>query len=96
MARSNGDKNMTEEARQDGGPIKWLVRFVFCKLLNCHDFFLVQNFTSYSRRIGCYRCKQTFGMNDDVRAVLPWDNDFANMYRTLGHTVKEPDFSKRT
>jgi hypothetical protein len=28
-------------------------------------------------------------MNDDCRAFVPWSEEFANMYRVMGHKIRE-------
>lgn len=54
-----------------------------------HQFFVVQEFSKYSRRIYCPCCGLDQAMNDDVRVVVPWDKDFEEMYRSMGHTIRE-------
>lgn len=56
---------------------------ILCFLLG-HKYFLIRELTEQSRQIGCWRCKCKFGMNDDVRAVIPWDSELENMYKTIG------------
>lgn len=57
---------------------------IYLKKLTCfifgHDYFLIQRMTEWSRRIGCRRCEKTFGMNDNVRCVIPWDDELAALY----------------
>lgn len=45
-----------------------------------HKFALVKQLTPHSRKIGCTRCRQMFGMNDDARAVIPWNRELEVMY----------------
>lgn len=53
-----------------------------------HDFRIWQAFTPRSRRIYCDYCQQDWGMNDDARAVLPWDRELEEHYRLMGFTVR--------
>jgi hypothetical protein len=57
-------------------------RFI-CWLIG-HDFFLIKRLTSWSRKIGCRRCGRCFGMNDDARAVIPWDYELEETYQMMG------------
>ena len=63
---------------------------IVCLLLG-HRYYVVQNFSAYSRRIACERCKKSFGMNDQVQAVIPWCEDLSEMYFELfGHKEIKP------
>lgn len=53
-----------------------------------HKYSLAQKLTDHSRRICCTRCRQSFAMNDDVRAVLPWDASFHRLYESQGVTIE--------
>jgi hypothetical protein len=52
-----------------------------------HDYFVVSNLTSYSRQIACHECKRLFAMNDDVEVVVPWDENFEELYSTYPNVV---------
>ena len=52
-----------------------------------HDYFVVQKFSSYSRRVGCTKCDGDWAMNDEVRCFLEWSSDFEDMYKTMGKIV---------
>ena len=54
-----------------------------------HRFYRVKELTSWSRKIGCRRCGRCFGMNDDVRAIIPWDDELEAMYKTIGIDTKD-------
>ena len=49
-----------------------------------HKYMLAQELSAQSRRVTCARCTQSFAMNDDVRALVPWDAGFHKMYESLG------------
>ncbi len=53
--------------------MKFLLRVV-CLFFG-HKYVLTQNLSKQSRRVACTRCRQMFAMNDDVRAVVPWDSN---------------------
>lgn len=55
-----------------------------------HEMYVVQEFSHYSRRIACSKCKRSFAVNDDVRACLEWDSNFEALYKFLGHTIIKP------
>jgi len=61
-------------------------RFVRC--IKCatghHKYIVVQELTGNSRRIACLHCRRSWGMNDSVRAVLPWDYELAGCYSAMG------------
>lgn len=59
-----------------------------------HNFRVVQVFRPGSRRIKCRRCGLDMGMNDDVRAYIPWTPDLEDLYIFQGYTVKEPRFQE--
>lgn len=58
-----------------------------------HDYFLIQILTEWSRRIGCKRCHKTFGMNDNVMCVIPWDEELQRLY-TEGYKIKIVDYKQ--
>lgn len=45
-----------------------------------HDFFVLKEFTPKQRMVACSRCKKIWAMNDDVKAFLPWDKEFEELY----------------
>jgi hypothetical protein len=53
-----------------------------------HEYAIWQAFTPRSRRVYCERCQKDWGMNDDVRAFIPWDSEIEQMYATMGYTVR--------
>ena len=58
------------------------VKWSLCILLK-HQYYTVQELTGHSRRIACERCKESWGMNDDTKTLLIWDNELASMYFDL-------------
>jgi hypothetical protein len=49
-----------------------------------HAFVVRRKFSAHSRQVGCAHCHRLWGMNDDVRAFVPWDGSFEQMYRDIG------------
>lgn len=66
-----------------------LVAKVICFIFG-HRYQVVQEFSDYSRRVVCPDCHGDWAMNDDVRIILPWDDGFADLYRSFGHIVHNP------
>jgi hypothetical protein len=65
--------------------MNWLKR-----LFHKHDLYVIQEFTYYSRRVGCSKCNKTWGMNDQVHAFLSWDTELEELYKLLGHKIIKP------
>lgn len=59
------------------------VRRLICGVFG-HELYVQRIFSDTSRKIGCSRCGGSWGMNDCVRMVLPWDGTFVELYKTLG------------
>lgn len=59
------------------------IKRIKCKF-GYHKYFLVQELTSWSRKIGCKNCSKLFGMNDNVKIVIEWDKDLEEMYKRVG------------
>jgi len=57
---------------------KWLCFFFG------HRYWVAQELTAWSRRLCCKRCGQMFAMNDDCKALVPWDAEFHRLYESHG------------
>lgn len=68
--------------------MKWLER-IGCWLMG-HNYRVVQQFNAHSRRVVCNDCGGDWAMNDNMRMIVDWDEDMADMYRHLGYTVLKP------
>lgn len=55
-----------------------------------HRYALVKKLTPYSRKVGCVRCRCAWGMNDDARALIPWDSELEGLYEVLGVDTTHP------
>ena len=47
---------------------------VMCRIFG-HDYKLKRKITPYLREIECKNCKRQFGMHDELRCVLPLDDE---------------------
>jgi len=65
---------------------KWLL----CKIFG-HEYYVVQEFGSHTRRISCSRCKKDWGMNDRVKVMIDWNSYLSEMYfENFGYTEIKP------
>lgn len=48
-----------------------------------HAYHVHQRFSSHARRVICLRCGGDWGMNDQVRALIPWDSELEALYRDV-------------
>lgn len=55
---------------------------IICTLFG-HKYRLKRKITSNIREIKCIRCFQEFGMNDELRAVLPLDDELKEAHNSL-------------
>jgi hypothetical protein len=49
-----------------------------------HRYVVQRVFSPTSRKVGCTRCGKEWGMNDSVRAFIPWDGELEQLYRDIG------------
>ena len=62
------------------GKIKqWFLYIVSCRFFSKHDYRLVKKYDNNVQKLQCTKCNKYFGINHDVKAVLPWDNDLQDM-----------------
>lgn len=54
--------------------MRWL-----CWLFH-HDYYVLKRYSVTTRKLGCRRCGRHFGMNDRVRAVIPWDSELEELH----------------
>lgn len=52
-------------------------------LLFGHKYHIIQRFSKTSRRVECLRCGGDWGMNDQVRAIIPWCGELEEMYQDV-------------
>lgn len=59
---------------------------IICAVIG-HKYFVSQRFGRSERKVGCSRCNRAWAMHDDVRAFLPWDSDFDELYGLTTQSV---------
>lgn len=57
------------------GKVKKLICWMFG-----HNYGIVRRFSSTTRCLWCIRCQEFFAMNDRVKALVPWDTEFCELY----------------
>lgn len=62
--------------------------------LTFHNLRVVTEYSESVRKVGCVRCGRFFGMNDRVRAFVPWDADLEQSSRLIG-TPKRVNYRLR-
>lgn len=45
-----------------------------------HRYYVVEEFSEWSRKIQCERCGKKWAMNDNIRALIEWDSEFEKFY----------------
>jgi hypothetical protein len=55
-----------------------------------HEYYVVQVFTNHSCRVACGRCKRSWGMHDELRGLIEWDERVESFYRDCGHRIIKP------
>lgn len=58
------------------------IKKIKCKF-GFHKYYVIKELASWSRKIGCKSCDKCFGMNDNVRVVIPWDRALEELYKTI-------------
>ena len=66
------------------------------KRLGCwlfgHRVEVVQHFGDHATRLYCHDCKRQFVRKERGEwqgATLEWDEDFADLYRMMGHPIRD-------
>lgn len=49
-------------------------------LLFGHKYFVIKEYSKTTRKVGCRRCKKLWGMNDRVKAFIPWDSELEELH----------------
>ena len=60
-----------------------MLKRLICSVFG-HRYVVQRVFSATSRKVGCTRCNQEWGMNDSVRTIIPWDGELEQMYREFG------------
>ena len=55
--------------------MKKLLCFIFR-----HRYFIIKEFSHTVRKVGCSRCGNKWGMNDEVKAFVKWDRELEEFH----------------
>jgi hypothetical protein len=55
---------------------------LICALVG-HRYVVQRVFSPTSRKVCCTRCGKEWGMNDSVRAFVPWDGELEQLYQNI-------------
>ena len=55
------------------------IRKIICRLKG-HKYYVIKEYSPTVRKLGCSICKSKFGMNDRVKAVIPWDSELEELH----------------
>lgn len=73
-----------------------MIKKILCRIFK-HNFKVIQTFKHvHVQRLRCQRCKKDFAINHNIKAMLPWDEELEELYRALGNTIIEPQFTDGT
>lgn len=61
---------------------KITMKRIICLILG-HKYYRVRKLAYMSELVGCNRCGKFYGMNHDVRAILPFDQEMCDMYASM-------------
>jgi hypothetical protein len=67
------------------------VAYLFGRILcyfGKHKYTRTQYLTPTSRRIGCMRCGKVWGMDDNIKVLIPWDTELEDIYRDMGVDIR--------
>ncbi len=59
-----------------------MIKKALCWLIG-HRYVVLKKYSATIRKVGCRRCKRTWGMSDDARALLPWDDELKEASEAL-------------
>ena len=60
-----------------------IMKRLWCAMVS-HRYRVLRTFNPTNRQVGCPRCGTVWGMNDRARALVVWDGEFEELYRTMG------------
>jgi hypothetical protein len=65
-----------------------LLKRMTCWLIG-HRYQVRQVFTPETRHVFCLHCAGSWAMNDRIRVITPWNEEFAQFYRERGFTINK-------
>lgn len=69
--------------------LKCIFRKFPCIVLG-HRYEVAQEFSPFVRRVICRHCKGDWGMNDNVKAFIPWDAELTELHEWAHGKVVDP------
>lgn len=69
----NDSLKLNKMKNEEHKPTLWLTDLM-CRIFG-HDYKLKRKITPYLREIECKKCKRQFSMHDELRCVLPLDDE---------------------
>lgn len=67
--------------------------YFLCKLFG-HKYTVIKEYSKTTRKVGCKRCKAVWGMNDCVKALVPWDGELEELHE--GYKTEAADENATT
>lgn len=65
------------------------IRKFFCRFGWHKRLDVIQTFGS-AQHIGCPDCGKQFAIHHGLRAFVPWNADFADLYQSMGYDIEGP------
>lgn len=73
--------------------IDWIIRaarrFV-CAVLG-HNYFVLRRISMAVRKVGCKRCGRCWGMHDEARVFVEWDDELEALHSDGGDLYRKVD-----
>lgn len=66
------------------------MRKILCYVFG-HKYYLIKKLSRTTRKVGCKRCGKVWGMNDDVQALVDWDDELEEFYKEFGYLLEQHD-----
>lgn len=60
-----------------------LLNAILCSLFG-HRYVVERVLNSGARKVGCTRCRKSWGMHDSTRSFIPWDAELESLYSPGG------------
>jgi hypothetical protein len=60
-----------------------MIKRIKC-LIGLHKYYVLIHLTKCCRKLGCRHCNKEFAMNDNLQVIVPWDDEFEEIYKIFG------------
>ena len=67
--------------------MKVMLKKILC-FFGKHDYYVIKNYSSYARKVGCRQCPKAWAMNDQVRGFIEWNGEFEDLYENVLPFIK--------